>query len=188
MTIDLTKGQKVDLTKGKNIGNVKIGLGWDAQAEPGKPAFDLDAMAFLTSKGKCLAEKDFVYFKNLNHPSGAIIHSGDNLTGAGPGDDEVISVDLAKIPAQYDELYFAVCIFKAAERKQNFGQVSNAFIRVFDDREEHLKYKLDDGYSAAVSVKVAKIYRDGTEWKFAALGQGFAGEIGPLAKEFGLPV
>lgn len=189
MSLNLEKGQKADITKGIGIQKIKVGLGWDATAPSASVQFDLDASIFaLNTAGKCAVKEDFVYFGNLNHPSGAIKHNGDNLTGAGEGDDEVIDIDLSKIPASIDKLAIVIAIYKAADRKENFGMVKNAFARVVNvaDNKEVLKYDLSEDYSTSTSVIVGEIYRKDGEWKFNAIGEGKKEEIGGITKIYGL--
>jgi tellurium resistance protein TerD len=192
MPISLQKGQKVDLTKG-NAGLTKIfiGLGWDTNKYDGGYDFDLDASAFLTGEnGKVQADTDFVFYGNLKHASGAVEHTGDNLTGEGDGDDEVINVDLSKIPANVAKIAFTVTIYDPEVRAQNFGMVSNAFIRVVNANggAELIRYDLGEDYSIETAVVVAEIYRHGTEWKFNAIGSGFAGGLKALCQNFGVNV
>ncbi len=185
--IDLTKGVKMDLTKGSALKKVKFGLGWDVKAAQANADFDLDAIAAaLNADGKVTETPGFVYFKNLTN--GSITHSGDNLTGAGAGEDEVITVDLDLVPADKVAIEISICIFQAAARNQNFGQVNNAFVKVYDadTNTELAKYDLSEDYSAFKSVKVGKLYRHDGEWKFQALGEGLAGEITELAVSYGL--
>lgn len=180
MAITLTKGQKVDLTKGNpGLKHLVVGLGWDVNTNTGS-AFDLDSLALcLNSQGKLSKEEDMVFFNNLVHSSGAIKHSGDNLTGAGDGVDESIDVNLSNIPAEVDKITFAICIYQANQRRQNFGQVNNAFVTVTDKdtNEELLRYDLSEDYSVETSVLICEIYRHNGEWKFAAKGEGVTGEI-----------
>ena len=192
MAVSLKKGQKVDLTKG-NAGLTKIfiGLGWDTNKYDGGHDFDLDASAFLTGdSGKVQSDADFVFYGNLKHVSGSVEHTGDNLTGVGEGDDEVINVDLSKIPANVAKIAFTVTIHDAGARGQNFGMVSNAFIRVVNANSavELIRYDLGEDYSVETAVVVAELYRNGTEWKFNAIGSGFAGGLGALCKNFGVNV
>ncbi len=192
MPISLQKGQKVDLTKG-NAGLTKIfiGLGWDTNKYDGGHDFDLDASAFLVGEnGKVLADTDFVFYGNLKHASGAVEHTGDNLTGEGDGDDEVINVDLSKIPANVAKIAFTVTIYDAEVRSQNFGMVSNAFIRVVNANggTELIRYDLGEDYSIETAVVVAEIYRHGAEWKFNAVGSGFAGGLKALCQNYGVNV
>ena len=190
MSISLQKGQKVDLTKG-NAGLTKIfiGLGWDTNRYDGGHDFDLDASAFLTGEnGKVQSDADFVFYGNLKHASGSVEHTGDNLTGEGDGDDEVINVDLSKIPSSVAKIAFTVTIYEADTRAQNFGMVSNAFIRVVNANSgaELIRYDLGEDYSIETAVVVAELYRHGTEWKFNAIGSGFAGGLKALCQNFGI--
>ncbi|MCL2053065.1 MAG: TerD family protein [Oscillospiraceae bacterium] len=192
MAISLQKGQKVDLTKG-NAGLTKIfiGLGWDTNKYDGGSDFDLDASAFLTGEsGKVQSDADFVFYGNLKHASDSVEHTGDNLTGDGDGDDEVINVDLSKIPANVAKVAFTVTIHEAESRKQNFGMVSNAYIRVVNAAggTELIHYDLGEDYSVETAVVVAEIYRHGTEWKFNAIGSGFSGGLKALCQNFGVNV
>ena len=196
MAVNLTKGQKVDLTKG-NAGLTKIfiGLGWDTNKYDGGHDFDLDASAFLVgTNGKVAADADFVFYGNLRHSSGGVEHSGDNLTGddgsGGDADDEVINVDLSRIPASVDRVAFTATIHDAEPRSQNFGMVSNAYIRVVDasTNVELIHYDLGEDYSIETAVVVGEIYRQGSEWKFNAVGSGFRGGLRALCQNFGVNV
>lgn len=183
--INLEKGQKIELTK-ENPGLKKllVGLGWDVNEGTGS-AFDLDASAILVGEdGK--ANKTPVYFNHKDEPG--VHHTGDNLTGAGDGDDEQIIVDLDKVDSNVAKIVFAVTIFQAAARRQNFGMVKNAFIRIANNEtnEEVCRYDLGEDYSTEKSVIVAELYRHNGEWKFGALGTGFAGEIGELFNHYGV--
>ena len=192
MAISLQKGQKVDLTKGNaGLTKILIGLGWDTNKYDGGADFALDAAAFLLGEnGKTPSDADFVFYGNLKHSSGAVEHTGDNLTGEGEGDDEVIKVDLSKIPANIDKIAFTVTIHDAGTRSQNFGMVSNAFIRVVNDGSgsEIIRYDLGEDYSIETAVVVAELYRHGGEWKFNAIGSGFAGGLKALCQNFGVNV
>lgn len=192
MAICLSKGQKVDLTKGNaGLKNIIVGLGWDTNKYDGGSDFDLDAAAFcLNAGGKAAADTDMVFYNNLKHPSGAIEHLGDNLTGAGDGDDEQIKINLATVPANIEKIDFTVTIFDAETRKQNFGQVSNAFVRVVnaDNNEELIRYDLGEDFSIETAVVVAELYRHNGEWKFNAIGSGFQGGLAALCGNFGLQV
>jgi len=192
MAISLQKGQKVDLTKGNaGLSKIFIGLGWDTNKYDGGADFDLDASAFLTGEdGKSQSDADFVFYGNLKHASGAVEHTGDNLTGEGEGDDEVINVDLSAIPANVAKVAFTVTIHEAEARSQNFGMVSNAFIRVVDagNNNELIRYDLGEDYSIETAVVVAEIYRHGGEWKFNAIGSGFKGGLRALCQNFGINV
>lgn len=189
MALNLTKGQKVELTKDNpGLKNIKIGLGWDTNKYAGTEKFDLDASVFLLNKdGKCAGASDVIYFNNLKHASGSVIHSGDNLTGEGEGDDEVISIDLSKVPEAIAKIACTVNIYDADKRKQNFGMVSNAFSRILDSEgKELLKYELGEDYSTETGVFVCELYRHNSEWKFGAIGQGFRGGLTEVSKTFGL--
>lgn len=192
MAIVLKKGQKVDLTKGNaSLKKILIGLGWDINKYDGGNDFDLDAAAFCCGEdGKVINEADMIFYNNLKHSSGAIEHLGDSLTGDGDGDDEQILIDLASIPENINKISFTVTIHEAEERKQNFGQVSNAYVRVAnsDTKEELIKYDLGEDFSIETAIVVAELYRNGAEWKFNAIGSGFEGGLGALCKNFGLSV
>jgi len=192
MAINLQKGQKVDLTKGNpGLSNLIVGLGWDTNKYDGGFDFDLDASAFLLGdSGKVAADSDFVFYGNLKHSSGCVEHTGDNLTGEGEGDDEVIKVDLAKVPASISKIDFTVTIYDADKRGQNFGQVSNAYIRVVDASTgtEVIRYDLGEDFSVETAVVVGEIYRNNGEWKFNAIGSGFAGGLAALCRNFGVNV
>ncbi|EIT86195.1 tellurium resistance protein TerD [Fictibacillus macauensis ZFHKF-1] len=192
MGISLAKGQKVDLTKGNpGLTSVVIGLGWDTNKYDGGSDFDLDSSAFLlTNTGKVGNEKDFVFFNNLQGGNGSVVHTGDNLTGAGDGDDEQIKIDLAKIPAEIDKVAFTITIHDAEARSQNFGQVSNSFVRVINEQsgEELIRYDLGEDFSIETAIVVAELYRHNGEWKFNAIGSGFQGGLAALATNFGLQV
>lgn len=180
MGISLVKGQKVDLTK-ENVGlkHLIVGLGWDVNAS-GSAAFDLDAIALcLDANDKLAQDTDMVFYGNLTHGSGAIKHSGDNLTGVGDGVDEAINVDLDAVPAEINKIVFDVSIYQANDRRQNFGQVENAFIQITDrdTNEELVRYDLSEDFSIETSVLLGEIYRHNGEWKFNAKGQGVEGEI-----------
>ena len=192
MTINLQKGQKTDLTRGHaGLTTVMVGLGWDPYKYSGAFDFDLDASAFLvTESGKVSSDADFVFYNNLKHPSGAVIHMGDNLTGEGEGDDEQVLVDLKKIPANVQKIVFTVTIHDAEARKQNFGQVSNAFIRIVNqaDNAELLRYDLGEDFSLETAVIFGEIYSYQGDWKFNAVGSGFKGGLASLCNNFGLNV
>jgi len=190
MPISLKKGQKVSLTKGNpGLKNVVVGLGWDTNAYDTGADFDLDAAAFcLTDSGKVSGQNDFVFFGNLNHQSGAISHLGDNLTGAGDGDDEQIKIDLSRVPAEITKIAFTVTIYEAEARRQNFGQVSNAFVRIFDENtgEELLRYDLGEDFSIETAVVFGELYKNGDEWKFNAIGSGYQGGLAALCNMYGI--
>ncbi|GHU52150.1 hypothetical protein AGMMS49975_07380 [Clostridia bacterium] len=192
MAVSLQKGQKVDLTKtNPGLTKIVVGLGWDTNKYDGGKDFDLDAAAFLLGEnGKVASESDFIFYNNKTHQSNSVIHSGDNLTGAGDGDDEQIKVELPLIPATVQKIDFTVTINDAEARNQNFGQVSNAFIRIVDETSgaELIRYDLGEDFSIQTAVVVAELYRNGTEWKFNAIGNGFSGGLGALCQNFGVDV
>ena len=190
--ISLFKGQKVDLTKSNpGLSRILVGLGWDVKKYDGGYDFDLDAAAFVLGvNGKVLSDADFVFYNNLKHSSGAVQHMGDNLTGAGDGDDEQITVDLKKLPGNADKVAFTVTIYDAENRKQNFGQVSNAYIHILDEAngKELIRYDLGEDFSIETAVVVGELYRQGGEWKFNAIGSGFKGGLKALCQNFGVNV
>ncbi|MBQ2800204.1 MAG: TerD family protein [Lachnospiraceae bacterium] len=192
MPVNLTKGQKVDLTKGKpSLNKLMVGLGWDVNRYDGGGDFDLDAAAFmLGADGKVLSDADFVFYGNLKHASEAVEHMGDNLTGEGDGDDEQIMVDLSKVPANVEKIAFTVTIYEAEQRRQNFGQVSNSFIRIVDEvnNEELIRYDLGEDFSIETAVVVGELYRHNGEWKFNAIGSGFQGGLAALCRNYGVNV
>ena len=191
MAISLSKGGNVNLSKeSPGLNKIVVGLGWDARATDGA-AFDLDASAFLVKlDGKVRSDSDFCFYNNKVVADGAVQHAGDNTTGAGEGDDETIKVELSKIPADLDKVVFAVTIHEAETRKQNFGQVNHAYIRVVNEEggQEIARYDLSEDASVETSMIFGEIYRIGADWKFKAVGQGFAGGLGPLASSFGVSV
>lgn len=192
MPISLTKGQKVDLTKGNpSLKKIMVGLGWDVNAFDSGADFDLDAAAFLLGEnGKCPTEKEFVFYNNLEHVSGAVKHMGDNLTGEGEGDDEQIEVDLTMIPQNIAKVAFTVTIFDSDVRRQNFGQVSNAYIRIVDETtgQELIRYDLGEDFSIETAVVVGELYRNNGQWKFNAIGSGFQGGLAALCGHYGIQV
>jgi len=192
MAVSLRKGQKVDLTKGNpSLKKILIGLGWDTNKYDGGFDFDLDAAAFLLgANGKVTSDEDFVFYNNLKHKSGSVEHLGDNLTGSGEGDDEEIKIDLEKVPANIEKIDFTVTIYDAEARKQTFGQVSNAYIRVVDDvtQQELIRYDLGEDFSVETAVVVGEIYRHNGEWKFNAIGSGWSGGLAALGRNYGVNV
>ena len=193
MPINLTKGQKVDLTKGNpGLKSVMVGLGWDINAFDSGADFDLDAAAFMCgANGVCPTEKEFIFYGNLAHPSEAVKHMGDNLIGGdGSGDDEQVFIDLSKIPANITKLAFTVTIYDSDVRGQNFGQVNNAFIRIYkeDTGEELLRYDLGEDFSIETAAVFGELYKHGEEWKFNAIGSGFQGGLAALCANFGVEV
>ena len=192
MPINLQKGQKVSITKDNpGLTKVVIGLGWDVNQFDTGGDFDLDAAAFLlTDTGKISRSEDFVFFGNLTHPSGSVQHLGDNLTGAGEGDDEQIKIDLSKVPENITKIAFTVTIYEAEQRRQNFGQVNNAFIRIYNEvsGEELLRYDLGEDFSIETAAVFGELYKNGNEWKFNAIGSGFQGGLAALCANFGVDV
>lgn len=192
MAVSLSKGQKVDLTKGNpGLSKIIVGLGWDTNKYDGGADFDLDAAAFLlAANGKVASDSDFVFYGNLKHSSGGVEHMGDNLTGEGDGDDEQIKVNLASIPASVEKIGFTVTIYEAESRKQNFGQVSNAYIRIVDETSnaELIRYDLGEDFSVETAVVVGELYRNNGEWKFNAIGSGFQGGLNALCQNYGVNV
>ena len=192
MPVSLKKGQKVSLTKGNpGLTHVVVGLGWDVNAYDTGGDFDLDGAAFLlTDSGRVSDAKDFVFYGNLSHPSGSVLHMGDNLTGAGDGDDEQIRVDLTKVPASVTRIAFTVTIYEADTRHQNFGQVSNAFVRIYNEAngEELLRYDLGEDFSIETAAVFGELYKNGDEWKFNAIGSGYQGGLAALCNNYGVDV
>ena len=192
MAITLSKGQKVSLTKGNpGLKNIVVGLGWDTNKYDGGFDFDLDSAAFLLGENdKVNSDSDFIFYNNLKHSSGAVQHLGDNLTGEGDGDDEQVKLDLSLVPQNVNKIAFTVTIHEAQERRQNFGQVNNSYVRVLnaDTNQELLKYELGEDFSIETAVVVCEIYRHNGEWKFNALGSGFEGGLEALCKNFGVNV
>ena len=192
MPINLSKGQKVDLTKGNpSLKNMMVGLGWDVNAFDSGADFDLDAAAFMLGEnGKCPTEKEFIFYGNLSHASGAVKHMGDNLTGEGEGDDEQIQIDLSKVPANVTKIAFTVTIYDAEPRRQNFGQVSNAYIRMVDEStgQELIRYDLGEDFSIETAVVVGELYKYNGQWKFNAIGSGFQGGLAALCGHYGIEV
>jgi tellurium resistance protein TerD len=189
--VSLSKGGNVSLTKeAPGLTAVIVGLGWDARSTTGTD-FDLDASAILTNTdGKVSSDANFVFFNNLKSPDGSVEHTGDNLTGEGEGDDESLLVDLSKVPANVDKIVFPVSIHEADNRGQTFGQVSNAFIRVANqaDGQELARYDLSEDASTETAMIFGELYRYGGEWKFRAVGQGYASGLRGIALDFGVNV
>ena len=192
MPINLQKGQKVSLTKGNpGLSKIVVGLGWDVKRFDTGRDFDLDTAAFLLGEnGKVLRNEDFVFYGNKLHDSSSVEHLGDNLTGAGDGDDEQIKVDLSLVPANITKIIFTVTIYEAEQRRQNFGQVNNAFIRIYNEvnGEELLQYDLDEDFSIETAVVFGELYKRGGEWKFNALGSGYQGGLAALCENYGVEV
>ncbi|GAA2743758.1 MULTISPECIES: TerD family protein [Kitasatospora] len=190
MSVTLAKGGNVSLTKAApNLTQVQIGLGWDARSTTGAP-FDLDASALLCAGGRVLGDEYFVFYNNLKSPEGSVEHQGDNLTGDGDGDDEVVQVFLDLVPTQIDKVVFAVSIYDADARVQNFGQVANAYIRVVNltDGAEIARYDLSEDASTETAMIFGELYRYQGEWKFRAVGQGYASGLRGIALDFGVNV
>ncbi|WP_171169177.1 TerD family protein [Streptomyces sp. I05A-00742] len=191
MAVTLAKGGNVSLSKeAPGLTAVTVGLGWDVRTTTGAD-YDLDASALLCDVlGKVPSDQHFVFFNNLRSPEGSVVHSGDNLTGGGDGDDEQIQVDLAAVPADVDKVVFPVSIYDAAQRGQSFGQVRNAFIRVVNraDGRELARYDLTEDASTETAMVFGELYRHGEEWKFRAIGQGYASGLAGIAQDFGVKV
>ncbi len=189
MAVTLNKGGRLSLSKeAPGLRLVHVGLGWDSRVTDGAD-FDLDASAFmLTASGKVRGDADFIFYNQLVSTCGSVTHTGDNRTGAGDGDDEVLIVDLSKVPADITRVVFTVTIHDAQARGQNFGQVQNAFIRL-DNQEsgkEILRYDLGEDYSTETALVFGEIYRHNDEWKFNAVGQGYAGGLAAMCQQFGI--
>ncbi|MFI0444761.1 TerD family protein [Actinomadura sp. 6N118] len=191
MGVSLAKGGNVSLTKAApDLTAVSVGLGWDVRATTGAD-FDLDASALLlNSSGKVLSDQHFVFFNNLRSPDGSVEHTGDNLTGEGEGDDEVVNVDLVKLPAECERVVFPVSIYDADNRGQSFGQVRNAFIRIVNraDNNELARFDLTEDASTETAMVFGELYRRSGEWKFRAVGQGYASGLAGIAMDFGVNV
>ena len=192
MPVNLSKGQKVSLTKGNpGLQKVMVGVGWDVNQFDTGGDFDLDSAAFLLGEnGKVGSSGDFVFYGNLAHASGGVTHLGDNLTGEGEGDDEQILVDLSRIPASVSRVVFTVTIYESDQRGQNFGQVNNAFIRIVDQAAgtELLRYDLGEDFSIETAVVFGELYRHNGEWKFNAIGSGYQGGLAALCANYGVQV
>lgn len=193
MAVSLQKGGNVSLTKeadsaGSALTSVTVGLGWDARTTSGDD-FDLDSSAILVGEnGKVVDDKGFVFYNNKKSGDGSVEHTGDNLTGQGDGDDEKIKVNLAAVPANVDKIVFPVAIYKAADRRQSFGQVRKAFIRIVNDNggTEMARYDLTEDASMDDAMVFGELYRNGAEWKFRAVGQGYASGLSGIAADFGI--
>ena len=192
MAISLSKGEKISLTKqAPGLNNILVGLGWDTNRYDGGFDFDLDASVFMLGENKKVTgDGDFIFFNNKKHSSGAVEHMGDNRTGQGDGDDEVIKVDLSKTPANINAISFTVTIYDALNRKQNFGQVENAYIRIVNEEtnEEILRYDLGEDFSIENAIVIAELYKHNGEWKFNAIGSGFENNLEGLCNNFGINI
>ena len=192
MVVSLAKGQKVDLTKtNPGLSKITVGLGWDTNKYDGGNDFDLDSSVFLLdATGKVTGPQDFVFYNQTTGGNGSVVHTGDNLTGEGEGDDEQVKIALKDIPESVQKVTFTVTIHDAEARTQNFGMVSNAFIRVVNDdtNEEIIRYDLGEDFSIETAVVVGELYRHNGEWKFSAIGSGYQGGLAALCNDFGLQV
>lgn len=192
MGVCLKKGEKVSLTKDNaGLAKILVGIGWDINQFDTGGDFDLDGAAFLVGEnGKITKQEDFIFYGNLKHPSGSVEHLGDNRTGVGEGDDEVIKIDLSKVPAEIQKIVFTVTIYEAENRRQNFGQVSNAFVRIVDEQknEEMLRYDLGEDFSIETAAVFGELYKHGNEWKFNAIGSGYQGGLAALCNSYGVDV
>lgn len=194
MAVSLIKGQRVTIGNSLRLG--LVGLGWDTNKYHGGYDFDLDASVFLLgANGKVLRDEDFVFYNNLMGRDGAVVHQGDNLTGNGEGDDEVIVMDFTKIPPEIEKIAVTVTIHDAEARKQNFGQVSNAYVRLASMKDEFdlqgetlLKFDLEEEFSVETSLVVCEIYRRNGEWKFNAVASGYKGGLEALCRNYGVNV
>lgn len=183
MAINLEKGQRVNV----NLPKFVVGLGWDANSSATGQDFDLDASVFVLGENKkVLADEYFVFYNNLKSPDGAVEHTGDNLTGAGDGDDESIKIDLSRINSKANEICFVVTIHEAENRRQNFGQVRNSFVRVYnpDTNEEILRYELEEDFSIETAVEFGRLYKRNGEWKFEAVGVGQKGGLADYLNKY----
>ncbi|MER5865103.1 TerD family protein [Kitasatospora sp. NPDC002040] len=191
MGVSLAKGGNVSLTKeAPGLTAVLVGLGWDTRTTSGAD-YDLDASALLcTESGRVLSDQHFVFFNNLKSPEGSVEHTGDNLTGGGDGDDEQIKVDLAAVPANVAKVVFPVAIYDADNRKQSFGQVRNAFIRLVNQAngQEIARYDLSEDAAGETAMVFGELYRHGEDWKFRAIGQGYASGLRGIAQDYGVNV
>lgn len=192
MAIQLSKGQRIDLTKNDpTLTKIIVGLGWDVKQYDGGADYDLDASAFLlNAAGKCRTELDFIFYNNLQSTDRSVIHTGDNRTGEGDGDDEQIKIELTKVPQDVQKIAITVTIHDAEARHQNFGQVANAFVRLVneDTGAEVLRYDLGEDFSIETAVVFCEIYRHGNDWKFNAVGAGYQGGLASLVTSYGLSV
>ncbi|ALC83659.1 MULTISPECIES: TerD family protein [Bacillus] len=192
MAISLSKGQKVDLTKtNPGLNKVIVGLGWDTNKYDGGNDFDLDSSVFLLdSTGRCASSADFVFYNQTEGAGGAVVHTGDNRTGEGSGDDEQVKISLNDVPANISKISFVITIHEGEARNQNFGQVSNAYVRVVneDGNEELIRYDLSEDFSIETALITGELYRHGTEWKFSAVGSGYQGGLARIATDYGLEI
>lgn len=191
MAITLNKGGNLSLSKtDPSLTQVLVGLGWDARATDGVD-FDLDASAFLLSANdKVRGEHDFIFYNQPRSPEGSVEHTGDNRTGAGDGDDESLKIDLTRLPADVQKIIFTVTIHDAEARRQNFGQVQNAFIRIVNNVSQHeiVRFDLNEDYSTETAMVFGELYRHNGEWKFRAVGQGYAGGLRMMCHQYGINI
>ncbi|AMW77878.1 chemical-damaging agent resistance protein C [Acinetobacter sp. TGL-Y2] len=191
MAISLSKGGNLSLSKtDPSLNQVLIGLGWDTRATDGAD-FDLDASAFLLgANDKVRGETDFIFYNQTRSPEGSVEHMGDNRTGEGDGDDETVKIDLAKVPAEIQKIAITVTIHDAISRKQNFGQVQNAFIRVVNNQTqvELVRFDLNEDYSTETAMIFGELYRHNNEWKFRAVGQGYNGGLSAMCQQYGINI
>ncbi|MRV73101.1 chemical-damaging agent resistance protein C [Duganella sp. FT92W] len=191
MAISLQKGGNVNLSKeAPGLSKLVVGLGWDVRNTDGA-AFDIDSSAFLLkADGKVRGDNDFIFYNNLKSSDGSVTHSGDNRTGAGEGDDETVTVELSKVPAEIEKISVCVTIHEAEARRQNFGQVQKAFVRCVNaaNGQEIARFDLSEDGSVETSLVFGEVYRNGSDWKFRAVGQGYKGGLGALASSFGVNV
>lgn len=191
MAVSLRKGERVNLTKDTGLKEAMIGLGWDTNRYQGSADFDLDLVIFECDKNyRCVDERHMIFYRNLEDPEQAIKHSGDNRTGVGDGDDETAFIKLGNIADNVENIVIVVTIYKAKANNQNFGLVDNAFIRMVntENNEEILRYDLGEDFSIQTSVVFAEIYKASGEWKFKAVGEGYAKELADLCREYGIDV
>lgn len=190
MAINLSKGQKIDLTKtNPGLSKITVGLGWDTNKYDGGKDFDLDVSVFLANaNNKVTKETNFIFFNNKQNENGSVVHTGDNRTGEGDGDDEQIQVDLNNIPADVEKVAFTITIYEAEARSQNFGQVSRSYVRIVNDsnNEELIRFDLGEDFSIETGVVVGELYRHGGEWKFNAIGSGYKDGLSGLTRDYGL--
>lgn len=187
MSINLKKGQQISLEKvSPGLEAVFIGLGWDVKSGSG-PSFDIDSSVFLVDENeKLVSDKHFIYYNNLKSPEASVEHMGDNRTGAGEGDDEVVLVNLTKVPPQVQKIIFTVTIYEGEQRQQSFGQIQNAYVRMVDvkSKNELLRYDLDEEYSSETAMMMAELHREGDKWGFGAIGEGYAGGLEASLQRF----
>ncbi|MNC35791.1 General stress protein 16U [compost metagenome] len=190
MAINLSKGQKIDLTKtNPGLTKITVGLGWDTNKYDGGKDFDLDVSVFLTNaSGKVAKETNFIFFNNKQNENGSVVHTGDNRTGDGEGDDEQIQVDLPNVPADVEKIAFTITIYEAEQRSQNFGQVSRSYVRILNEAnsEELIRFDLGEDFSIETGVVVGELYRNAGEWKFSAIGSGYKDGLAGLTRDYGL--